>query len=91
MLLLFFAACAPLGVDDLAPPSSAPAEVRDACSLASHRCSHCHSLDRVVEQHFDTPDEWRALVHRMRLTPGSDIPPEEEPVITRCLAYRETP
>jgi len=91
MLLVLLAACAPLGVDDLTPPTTASADVRDACELASRRCSHCHTLDRIVEQHLDTPGQWRALVHRMRLTPGSDIPPEEEPVITRCLAYRETP
>ncbi len=65
-----------------------PAEVTSACELANQRCSHCHPIDRVLRAHIVEPEGWQRYVHRMRLMPGSAIPPAEEPIITRCLVFR---
>jgi hypothetical protein len=65
-----------------------PADIARACDLASQRCSRCHSIERVVHAHIVEPQEWQRYVHKMRLMPGSDIPPGEEPVIARCLVFR---
>jgi hypothetical protein len=72
----------------LVPSATAPAEVRAACELTVHRCSRCHTLDRVIHAPASAPDYWRVYVRRMRLTPGSGIRPDEEPPILRCLLYR---
>lgn len=61
--------------------------VQAACQLVSRRCSRCHSLDRVLQAHVDAP-QWPDYVHRMRLMPGSGIPPAEEEILVHCLVYR---
>ena len=68
--------------------ADAPPDVRAACELTAVRCSHCHTLDRVVAAPATDPDYWRTYVRRMRLTPGSGIRPDEEPTILHCLLYR---
>jgi hypothetical protein len=66
----------------------APVEIRMGCALAESRCTRCHTIDRVLNAHVDSPTHWQAYVHRMRLQPQSGILPDEEPPILRCLVYR---
>lgn len=74
-----------------APPSvslRAPPDIRDACELASARCTQCHSLDPVIALQPNRPADWRRYVRRMRHMPGSAIAPDEETPIVTCLVYR---
>jgi hypothetical protein len=90
LLATFLTACAGFdraGADELVPSLDTPAEIHRACELTAHRCTRCHTLDRILDTHANDPGLWRATVHRMRLLPGSDIPPDEEPTIERCLDY----
>lgn len=64
-----------------------PAAIRLACAVADTRCTHCHTLDRVLELAARAPD-WPVYVRRMRLQPGSGITAPEEQAIVRCLAFR---
>jgi len=69
-------------------PPEAPVEVRLGCALAESRCTHCHTIDRILNARVDAPVHWQDYVHRMRLQPQSGILPDEEPPILRCLVYR---
>ncbi|MEO8706132.1 MAG: hypothetical protein ABI867_39245 [Kofleriaceae bacterium] len=71
----------------LALDTSATTTIRGDCSLARVRCSRCHSIERVERAHIAAPRQWRDYVRRMRLMPGSGVPPEEEWPITRCFVY----
>ncbi len=70
--------------------SSRTADPTQDCELTGRRCSRCHTIDRIEAAHVRDPDTLRGYVNRMRRMPGSGIPPEEEPVITRCLQYWAT-
>lgn len=75
-----------------AAPSFAQHEILDvpaACRLVNRRCSRCHTIDRVLQARISV-EEWPGYVRRMRLMPSSGIPPEDEPLLTRCLTYRTT-
>lgn len=85
LALVLAAGCAPRATLSIAPEATAPMSVVQACELAQARCSRCHSTDRIVHAHVV---DWQPYVRRMRLMPGSAIPPSEEPVIVRCLAFR---
>jgi hypothetical protein len=65
-----------------------PNDIPAACELANHRCSRCHSVQRILRAHITEPHEWERYVHKMRLMPGSDIPPSEEHTLARCLVFR---
>lgn len=65
-----------------------PADVEAACRLTQRRCTRCHTIDRVLNVGPSDDATWRAYVHRMRLMPGSNIPPADEPTIVRCLTAR---
>ncbi|MFT3698421.1 MAG: hypothetical protein QM831_35080 [Kofleriaceae bacterium] len=86
--LIVIVACGGQDVNPLLPRADAPPDIASACELASHRCSRCHSLDRILRARITEPREWQGYVHKMRLMPSSGIPPEEEPTITSCLVYR---
>jgi hypothetical protein len=89
-VLVLLAACSGFdraGADELVPSLDTPAAIRAACELTARRCTRCHTLDRVLDTHVADPGLWRATVHRMHLLPGSDISPDEEPTIVRCLVY----
>ena len=66
----------------------APQDIREGCEVADHRCSRCHSADRIVEVRASDPKELETLVRRMRQKPESDISAIDQPVIVRCLVYR---
>lgn len=84
--LLVLVACAGNAVPSTATDRSS-GSVQDACRLVSQRCSRCHTLDRVLQARVDAP-QWPDYIHRMRLMPGSGIPPSEEEILVRCLVYR---
>ena len=85
ILAIALVACAP---QVLNVPEQAPADIRIGCELATHRCARCHTLDRVTQARVASPEHWQRYVHRMRLTPGSAIRPDEEEPLTRCLVFR---
>lgn len=62
-------------------------ELRSACQLAERRCSHCHSLDRILVARVSRPEQWSRYVERMRRMPSSGIARHESPIIVRCLVY----
>jgi hypothetical protein len=70
----------------LAVPASTPIEIREACALATHKCSGCHELDRIRDAHHDEPS-WRLTVERMRHFPDSAISEYDASVIMKCLVY----
>ncbi len=72
----------------LAERANAPADIQRDCDTATRRCSRCHPLDRILNTRVGSPGEWQTYARRMRLQPGSGIPPREEPAIVRCLVYR---
>jgi hypothetical protein len=76
------------GPDDLtgaARRAGATPSIERACRLADRRCTLCHPIERVLFARVDEPSDWSDYVRRMRLTPGSGISPNEEPIIVRCL------
>lgn len=93
MIWLVVAACAgdanPL-LSETVHPEPVPVAIVDACDLARTRCSHCHTLDRIVHARFTQRSEWQGYVHRMRLMPGSAIRPDEEGELVSCFVFRIT-
>ena len=82
-------ACSPFERDTrLALPDGAPVQIRLGCALAEDRCTRCHTIDRILHAHPESPAYWHRYVHRMRLQPQSGILPDEEAPIARCLVYR---
>jgi hypothetical protein len=73
----------------LAAVADAPPEIRSACELVTHRCTQCHTLDRVNQTRMTAPENWRTYVRWMRLHPASQIPASEEPTLVTCLVYRD--
>ena len=88
--VLMVAACAdgPHGL--LAGTTSPPPEIRDACALATHRCAHCHPIERVMVSRGIGVERWAMYVEQMRLKPSSGISPAEAAVIFQCLKFVET-
>lgn len=66
----------------------APQDIREGCEVADHRCSRCHSADRIVEVRASEPHQLESLVRRMRQKPESNISAIDQYVIARCLVYR---
>jgi hypothetical protein len=89
--VLVVAACAdgPHGLlaGTTSPP---PPEIRDACALATHRCAHCHPIERVMVSRGIGVERWAMYVEQMRLKPSSGISPSEAAVILQCLKFIET-
>jgi hypothetical protein len=88
--VLMVTACAdgPHGL--LAGTTSPPPEVREACALATHRCAHCHPIERVMVSRGIGVERWAMYVEQMRLKPSSGISPSEAAVIFQCLKFVET-
>ncbi len=67
-------------------PSSPPIDLRESEALMQKRCSHCHTLDRVIGARKDAAG-WSATINRMRSFPGSHISDEDA---TTILSYLVT-
>jgi hypothetical protein len=63
-------------------------QVQEGCHIARRKCTRCHTMDQLLSTKVSSPEAWRLYVHRMRLMPGADIYPAEEPKIVQCLVYR---
>jgi hypothetical protein len=77
------------GAASLRVGAEAPQAIHEACEVADHRCSRCHSADRIVEVRATEPVELETLVRRMRQKPESDISALDQDAIARCLVYRQ--
>lgn len=86
LVLVVLVACAK-GATPAFSSDGSTAAVSEACQLVNRRCSRCHPLDRVLQAHVAAP-RWPDYVHRMRLMPGSGIPPAEEQILIQCLSFR---
>lgn len=87
--VLLFASVCTRSKASLELPPDAPQDLRDACEVADHRCSRCHSADRILEVRASDRREIETLVRRMRQKPESDISLIDQEVITQCLVYRK--
>ena len=56
----------------------------DAKALMEQKCTFCHFTDRINKEPH-TPDEWRMIVERMRLSNPQMLPQEEALLITKYL------
>ena len=79
-------ACAPAMM--LSAPPNAPSDVVAGCEIANHRCSHCHTTERVKLAHVSNAVQWQWYVARMRLMPRSGISVTDQHAIVRCLVAR---
>lgn len=89
LTLLLFASLCGHSTATLELGPEAPQELRDSCEVADHRCSRCHSADRIIEVRVSDRREIENLVRRMRQKPESDISLIDQEMITRCLVYRK--
>lgn len=89
LAVLLAASCAdaPRGLLSGAP--NPPAEVQQACSLATAKCSRCHPIDRVVVARGIGVGKWQMYVEQMRLKPSSGISLRDADVIFQCLRFVE--
>ncbi|RME29395.1 MAG: hypothetical protein D6800_02735 [Candidatus Zixiibacteriota bacterium] len=55
--------------------------------LVKVKCSHCHTLARVINSNYALPDEWKRYIKRMRHKPGSGIKKKEAKQIWEFLVY----
>ena len=86
-LLAASCADAPRGLLTGAP--NPPAEVQQACSVATAKCSRCHPIDRVVVARGIGVGRWQMYVEQMRLKPSSGISLRDADVIFQCLRFVE--
>jgi hypothetical protein len=81
-------ACAGSTSSRLNPPAGAPPDIQAACAVAAHRCTQCHTIDRVLLARVESPRHWEYYVTRMRRQPHSGISADDERIILRCLIAR---
>jgi hypothetical protein len=89
VVALFAVACAdaPRGLLTGAP--NPPADVQQACAVASTKCARCHPIDRVVVSRGIGMGRWQMYVEQMRLKPSSGISLRDADIIFRCLRFVE--
>ena len=85
--LVVLVGCAQSAIPSITPDTSV--DITAACRLVNRRCTRCHTIDRVLRAEVQA-EQWPGYVRRMRLMPSSGIPPEDEPLLARCLTYRTT-
>ena len=90
MLLALLVACGGETVHMIPVPAAAPDNVREACAVASRKCSGCHDVERITSAHHDA-HEWQVTVDRMRMIPGGAISEPDAAVIMSCLVYVAVP
>jgi hypothetical protein len=71
-----------------ADETQVPPALRAPCALAQHKCSRCHSIDRVLVAQVTRPRQWETYVSRMRRMSSSGISETDGDQIVRCLVYR---
>jgi ferredoxin-NADP reductase len=69
--------------------SSQPIDLRESEALMQKKCSHCHTLDRVIGAHKDATG-WSATVHRMQNLPGSHISEDDASAILSYLVAADS-
>ena len=85
VVMLGLVGCGGGTTSQLDPGPSAAPTLRASCELATHRCSRCHPIERVLVTTVRDRHAWESYVERMRLMPGSGISIEDAPRITNCL------
>jgi hypothetical protein len=90
MIVALLVGCGSEPVHMIPVPTAAPDNVRQACILASHKCTGCHDVERVMSAHHDA-HEWQVTVDRMRMIPGGAISEADSSVIMSCLIYVAVP
>jgi hypothetical protein len=86
---LLAASCADAPRALLSGAPSPPAEVQQACSVATVKCSRCHPIDRVVVARGIGVGRWQMYIEQMRLKPSSGISLRDADVIFQCLRFVE--
>lgn len=89
LAVLLAASCADAPRALLTGVPNPPAEVQQACAVATAKCSHCHPIDRVVVTRGVGVGKWQMYVEQMRLKPSSGISLRDADVIFQCLRYVE--
>lgn len=74
------------GVDTI-DVSHYPEEMQANYEIVKVKCSHCHTLARVINSNYALPDEWKRYIKRMRHKPGSGIKKKEAKKIWKFLVY----
>lgn len=72
----------------LTSESDAPMTIREDCVLTEEKCTHCHTIGRVLVAEARTAAEWEPIVHKMRLQASSGITRLDAEAVVRCLVYR---
>ena len=86
---LLAASCADATHNLLSGTPNPPAEVQQACSVTTAKCSRCHPIDRVVVARGIGVGRWQMYIEQMRLKPSSGISLRDADVIFQCLRFVE--
>ena len=70
-------------------PAGGSPEIAQACALTERKCTACHERERFTTRRH-TPEQWKDIVDKMRLFPGSSISPGEATTILTCLNQRSS-
>jgi hypothetical protein len=89
LVALLAASCGDAQRSLLTGAPNPPADVQQACALATEKCSRCHPIDRVVVARGIGVGRWQMYVEQMRLKPSSGISLRDADVIFQCLRFVE--
>lgn len=89
LAVLLAASCADTQHSLLTGAPNPPAEVQQACAVATAKCSRCHPIDRVVVARGIGVGKWQMYIEQMRLKPSSGISVRDADVIFQCLRFVE--
>jgi hypothetical protein len=89
LAVLLAASCADAPRSLLTGAPNPPADVQQACAVATAKCSRCHAIDRVVVARGIGVGKWQMYVEQMRLKPSSGISVRDADVIFQCLRFVE--
>ncbi len=89
LVVLLAASCADAPRGLLTGTPNPPAEVQQACAVATAKCARCHPIDRVVVARGIGVGKWQMYVEQMRLKPSSGISLRDADVIFQCLRFVE--
>lgn len=89
VVTIMIGACADTPRSLLSGATVVPAEIQQACTFTTTKCSHCHPIERVVLARGVGIDRWQMTVEQMRLKPSSGISLGDTEVVFRCLRFIE--